>query len=132
MGKLSAELRQMMIEKLRRGEDLPTEWARELFPPERREYELVYYGKERKEDILSETMAVPLQKVRTFRNGKNSNDWANMPIFGDNLQVLKTLLQMKDEGKLKNADGTPRVSQSTQSTMSVAQAPNHRASQTGN
>jgi len=32
-----------------------------------------------------------------------------MLIFGDNLQVLKTLLQMKQEGKLKNADGTPGV-----------------------
>ena len=32
-----------------------------------------------------------------------------MLIFGDNLQVLKTLLLMKQEGKLKNADGTPGV-----------------------
>ncbi|HPT76794.1 MAG TPA: site-specific DNA-methyltransferase [Defluviitaleaceae bacterium] len=29
-----------------------------------------------------------------------------MLIFGDNLQVLKTLLQMKQKGKLKNSDGT--------------------------
>ncbi len=35
-------LRQMVIETLQRGEDLPREWARELFPPEKREYELVY------------------------------------------------------------------------------------------
>ena len=32
-----------------------------------------------------------------------------MLIFGDNLQVLKRLLQMKEKGKLKNADGTPGV-----------------------
>jgi len=32
-----------------------------------------------------------------------------MLIFGDNLQVLKTLLKMKEEGKLKNADGTKGV-----------------------
>ncbi|GIV34625.1 MAG: hypothetical protein KatS3mg031_2160 [Chitinophagales bacterium] len=54
-------------------------------------------------------MAVPLQPVKTFRNGKEANGWTNMLIFGDNLQVLKTLLQMKQEGKLKNADDTPGV-----------------------
>jgi len=72
-------------------------------------YELIYADKEREEDILADTMAVPLQKIKTFRNGKNGNGWTNMLIFGDNLQVLKTLLQMKQEGKLKNADGTPGV-----------------------
>jgi len=104
---MNDDLRQMVIDALRRGEDLPAEWARELFPPERREYELVYYGKEREEDILAETMAVPLQPVSTF--GANGDDWHNMLIFGDNLQVMKTLLDMKREGKLCNADGTPGV-----------------------
>lgn len=75
----------------------------------KKEYELIYADKEREEDILSDTMAVPLQKVKTFRNGKNGNGWTNMLIFGDNLQVLKTLLQKKEKGKLKNADGTPGV-----------------------
>ncbi|MGA1979194.1 MAG: site-specific DNA-methyltransferase [Sedimentisphaerales bacterium] len=75
----------------------------------KKEYELVYADKEREEDILADTMAVPLQPVKTFRNGKSGNGWMNMLIFGDNLQVLKTLLQMKQEGKLKNADGTPGV-----------------------
>jgi len=98
----------MVIEKLRRGEDLPAEWARELFPPEKREYELVYYGKERKEDILAETMAVPLQPVSTFSKN-NDNAWHNMLIFGDNLQALKTLLKMKEQGQLVNVDGTPGV-----------------------
>ncbi|MEI9479974.1 MAG: site-specific DNA-methyltransferase, partial [Deltaproteobacteria bacterium] len=35
--------------------------------------------------------------------------WTNMLVFGDNLQVLKTLLLMKQEGRLTNADGTPGV-----------------------
>src|SRR5436190_3350086 len=98
------DFRQIVIEKLRHGEDLPVEWARELFPPEKREYELVYYGKEREEDIIGGTMAVPLQPVRSF--GKNGDDWTNMLIFGDNLQVLKRLLEMKNEGRLGNSDGT--------------------------
>ena len=86
----------------------------------KKEYELIYADKEREEDILSDTMVVPLQKVRTFRNGEvpsplagegkgEGNLWTNMLVFGDNLQVLKTLLQMKEKGKLKNADGTPGV-----------------------
>lgn len=101
------EFRQQVIEKLRRGEDLPPEWERELFPPERREYELAYHGKEREEEILAGTMAVPLQPVATF--GSDGNDWHNMLVFGDNLQVLGSLLKMKEEGGLRNADGTPGV-----------------------
>ena len=104
---MKEELRQIVIETLRRGEELPRDWARELFPPERREYELTYYEKEREEDVLAETMAAPLQPVRTF--GKNGNGWHNRLIFGDNLQVLKTLLEMKSGGYLANADGMPGV-----------------------
>lgn len=101
---MNDELRQRVIQALQRGEDLPNEWARELFPPEKREYELVYHGKEREENIIANTLAVPLQKVRTF--GKNGGDWHNMLVFGDNLQVMKTLLEQKKAGKLCNADGT--------------------------
>src|SRR3990172_7758718 len=104
---MEEELRQAVIEKLRNGEDLPVDWARFLFPPEKREYELVYHGKEREEDILANTLAVPLQPVRTF--GRNGGDWHNMLIFGDNLQAMKTLLKMKEDGQLVNADGTPGV-----------------------
>lgn len=89
------------------GEELPADWARELFPPERREYELIYYGKETEEQILADTMAVPLQPISTF--GTNGVDWHNKLIFGDNLQAMKTLLQMKKDGKLVNSDGTPGV-----------------------
>ncbi|MFA6918235.1 MAG: site-specific DNA-methyltransferase, partial [Candidatus Gracilibacteria bacterium] len=89
------------------GEELPAEWARELFPPERREYELYYYGKNPEEKILADTMAVPLQEVSTF--GPSDINWYNKLIFGDNLQAMKTLLQMKVEGKLINSDGTPGV-----------------------
>jgi DNA modification methylase len=91
------------------GEELPAEWARELFPPERREYELVYHGKETEEQILADTMAMPFQEVSTFGQTAVGGDWHNKLIFGDNLQAMKTLLQMKANGKLANADGTPGV-----------------------
>lgn len=76
-----------------------------MFPPEKREYELVYHGKEREEDILANTLAVPLQPVRAF--GKNGDGLSacnaqagrqNMLILGDDLQVpnisMKQCLQI--------------------------------------
>ena len=96
---------QHIIELLERGEGLPLDYKHLLFPPERKEYELVYAGKEREEDILAETMAVPLQPIKTF-GGNGDDDWHNMLIFGDNLQAMKTLLQWKEDGILVNADGS--------------------------
>jgi hypothetical protein len=105
---MTPEQQQELIRLLEAGEEISPEWARVLFPPAKREYELVYYGKDREEDIIADTLAVPLQPVRTF--GKNGgNGWQNMLIFGDNLQAMKTLLEMKKEGKLCNADGTAGV-----------------------
>ena len=104
---MNDEQREEIIRRLQQGEELSPEWARILFPPEKREYELVYHGKEREEDIIANTLAVPLQKVRTF--GKNGDGWHNRLIFGDNLQVMKSLLEMKRGGELCNADGTQGV-----------------------
>jgi len=102
---MTPEQRQELMRLLQAGEEISPEWARVLFPPEKREYELVYHGKDREEDIIADTLAVPLQPVRTF--GRNGVDWHNMLIFGDNLQAMKTLVELKKEGKLCNADGTP-------------------------
>ncbi len=93
---MTPEQRQEVIRLLEQGEEISPEWARILFPPER------------EEDILANTLAVPLQPVRTF--GRNSGDgWNNMLIFGDNLQVMKSLLELKKAGRLCNTDGTPGV-----------------------
>ncbi len=89
------------------GEELPFEWEKELFPIERREYELIYRGKETEEQVIADTIAVPFQEASTF--GKNGDDWNNKIIFGDNLQAMKTLLEIKKNGKLCNSDGTPGV-----------------------
>src|SRR3972149_2305986 len=96
-----------IIELLEQGQDLPPDFRNLLFPPERQEYELVYAGKEREEDILAETMAVPLQPIRSF--GGNGDGWRNMLVFGDNLQAMKTLLKKKEQGQLVNADGSRGV-----------------------
>lgn len=104
---MTPEQREEAVRLLQQGEDLSPEWARILFPPEKREYELVYHGKEREEDIIADTLAVPLQAIRTF--SANGVDWHNKLIFGDNLQVMKSLLELKKAGKLCNGDGTPGV-----------------------
>jgi site-specific DNA-methyltransferase (adenine-specific)/adenine-specific DNA-methyltransferase len=112
---MTPEQREQIVHLLQKGEDLSPEWARILFPPEKHEYELVYHGKEREEEILANTLAVPLQPVRTFGSnlpkslgqtgGHGSDQWQNMLVFGDNLQVMKSLLEMKKAGKLCNVDG---------------------------
>lgn len=108
MHKLSEQEIERILNLLKEGMPLPEDYKAILFDT-KREYELTYADKEREEDILADTMAVPLQRVKTFRNGQSGNNWTNMLIFGDNLQVLKTLLQLKKEEKLKNADGIPGV-----------------------
>lgn len=95
-------------EEVMNGNEVSTEFARVLFPPARKEYELTYYGKESEQAIISQTFAAPLQENRKFGEVTES-DWLNKIIFGDNLQVLKTLVEMKHRGELKNADGTNGV-----------------------
>ncbi len=100
MLKLSEKNRERIIQVLESGEELPVDYKHVLFPPEKKEYELVYAGKEREEDILADTMAVPLQAVKTF--GNNGNEWTNKLIFGDNLQVMKALMDDPDiKGQVK-------------------------------
>lgn len=104
MPKLTDAQQRYLIELLERNQDLPFDYKHILFPPERQEYELVFSGKESEEDILAETMAVPLQPIRSFV--VNDENWHNMLIFGDNLQAMKTLLKMKEKGQLVNSDGS--------------------------
>ncbi len=120
MPKLPESEIENIVNLLKEGKSLPEDYREDLIQQleqlkwsllfdTKKEYELIYADKEREVDILADTMAVPLQKVKTFRNGTNGSDWRNMLVFGDNLQVLKTLMKMKEEGKLRNSDGTPGV-----------------------
>ena len=82
------ELSNLQIEEiislLRKGKQLPADQREDLIRQleklkhsilfdAKKEYELIYSDKDREEDILADTMAVPLQKVKTFRNGDNSS-----------------------------------------------------------
>lgn len=107
MERLTEEQIEAVVELLKEGRPLLEQYRWLLFEG-KQETELIYAGKTREVDVLTETMAVPLQKVKVFGNAKN-NEWHNILIFGDNLQILKTLLNWKDEGKLKNPDGSKGV-----------------------
>jgi len=114
MKKLNKYDIEFLIEALKSGKEIPLEYKYALFPTKQKEYELVYAGKMRKEDILAdneEAKAVPLQVEKIF-NGKKyphfSKDWHNLLVFGDNLQILKTfykdedpLIKNKIKGKVK-------------------------------
>jgi adenine-specific DNA-methyltransferase len=59
------------------------------------EFTLAYKGKESEESILKNTPIAQFREVKTlgkFMKLENQDDWFNMLIFGDNLRVLKTLL----------------------------------------
>ena len=90
---MDSKIKKQLIKILEEGKDIPEEYKNILFPEGKKEYELVYVDKEREEDILAETMRVPLQPIKTFCNDrKTENGWTNKLIFGDNLQVLKELM----------------------------------------
>lgn len=90
-----------LIERLQKGENLPDDYKYKLFPVKQKEYELVYGGKMRREDILANedgVFPVPLQIEKIF-NGKREqwkDGWRNIIAFGDNLQLLKTIYENKD------------------------------------
>lgn len=105
MVKLSKRQTDQIITLVKKGADLPVDCKHLLYTPERREYELVYGENEREEDVLEETMGVPLQPNKDSAM-KDKSAWNNMIIFADNLQIMKTLLQTKEKLSLINSDGS--------------------------
>ncbi len=99
--KLSKQEIEDLIDRLKNGETLPDDYKYKLFPIKQKEYELVYGGKMRREDILANedgVFPVPLQVEKIF-NGKREqwkDGWKNIVAFGDNLQFLKTIYENKD------------------------------------
>ena len=92
--------------RLKAGKYLDEAYREALFRPTR-EALLAYAGKESRGKILASTMGVPLQPVKRF--GGNGGDWTNKLVFGDNLQTLRRLLELKEKRALRNADGSHGV-----------------------
>ena len=95
---MNKEIGEEIVRIIQSGNDIPEEYKEILFPTINNEYELSYYGKMRKEDILRNEdgiAAVPFQKNKTFK-GNAIDDWENMIVFGDNLQFLKNIYANED------------------------------------
>lgn len=104
MKKLTKQQKEELINVIQEGRQIPDDY-RFIIPFEtQREYELTYANKERKEDILADTLSVPFQPIKRFGEAKEK-EWNNMLIFGENLQALKHLLKLKEQGRLRNPDG---------------------------
>jgi len=110
MTKLNKNDVELLTDCLKNGKDIPEIYRYALFPTKQKEYELVYAGKMRKEDILAdseEAKSVPLQVEKIFQGKeypKPFENWNNLLIFGDNLQILKSFYENKDsliKGKVK-------------------------------
>lgn len=99
---LDDELKQELLIIIKDDKEIPDSFKNLLFPPksEAHEIELKYGIKERKEDILADTMAMPFQQVMRFGDFKEGN-WNNTLIFGDNLQTLKYLKKLQEDGELE-------------------------------
>jgi len=95
-----------VVARIRAGLPLDERYKSVLFTAGR-EAELNYAGKETRGSVLAGVMAVPLQVQKVF--GATKADWTDKLVFGDNLQVLRTLLDLKERGALRNADGTQGV-----------------------
>jgi len=100
--KITKQQKEHIIKLLQEGKDLPEEFKYLLFPIKQKEYELVYAGKIRKEDLLANedgVFPVPIQVDKVFNGAVHEpfeDNWKNMIIFGDNLQFLKTIYENKD------------------------------------
>jgi len=99
--KLSKHEIEDIISRLQKGETIPEDFKYKLFPVKQKEYELVYGGKMRREDILANedgVFPVPLQVEKIYNGHREQwkDGWKNIIAFGDNLQFLKTIYENKD------------------------------------
>lgn len=105
MQDISKKDRDDLLKLLQDRKDIPEKYRAILFGDKnvQKEYELNYDGKAREEDIIADTLAAPLQEVRTFNSDNKFEDgWTNKLIFGDNLMALKNLYENpKIKGKVK-------------------------------
>ena len=108
---MTKQQKDYIINLIQEGKELPEDFKYLLFPTKQKEYELVYAGKMRKEDILANedgVFPVPLQVEKVFNGNEYEafdDGWKNMIVFGDNLQFLKTIYEDKNpliNGKVKD------------------------------
>ncbi len=92
--------KKILIDIIENNDEIPERYKDILFPNYKKESELVYANKMRKEDILANedgSVPVPLQIEKSFNQTKAKCDWKNLLVFGDNLQLLKTIYENNNE-----------------------------------
>ena len=110
---LNSRDKQLLKDCIDNNKPIPPHYRNRLFAGDdveyieaTKDYKLVYQGKARKEDIIANTPAAPLQKIRSFNSDNpHADGWQNMLIFGDNLLALKAIYedqQGKNIFKTKN------------------------------
>ncbi len=67
---------------------------------------LEYAGKEPRDAVIGSTACARLRRIKSFGEGPGEG---NILVEGDNLPVLKTLLEMKLRGRIRNNDGSAGV-----------------------
>ena len=89
---------EMARDYIENNQEIPNELSRILFPPEKREYELIYWGKESKEQILTETIPVPLQEDKIFppNTAFDSNEWVNKLNYATLTNVVDEMISTKN------------------------------------
>jgi len=102
---ITAQQKRLLIEKIERGEPLPSAYRTMLFAPDDSQYvevtgvyQLNYKGKAREQDVLADTPTAPLQEIRAFNSDNphehgKTNGWRNLLVYGDNLLALKALYE---------------------------------------
>ena len=95
------------------GKRLPARYSHILFGHDAREYveraaiyRLEYKTKDREQDILANTLAGPLQEVRSFNIDNPFEDgWQNLLIYGDNLLALRAIYEdQRGQNRLRTKD----------------------------
>jgi DNA modification methylase len=105
---LEESKRQQAITLLERGEPLPIDLLCWLLPKEQSNAVLIYPDKRERDEILQYIHPAILKPINSFGELQGST-WSNMLIQGDNLPLLKTLMEMRQQGELKNADGADGI-----------------------
>lgn len=96
---LNGDEKEILINCIKNNEEIPSKYKDILFPTLKKETELIYSNKIRKEDLLANedgTFPVPLQINSIINDNGEIDSWKNIMVFGDNLQLLKTIYENKD------------------------------------
>ena len=94
---MELELKEQLINLIINDKPIPDYYEKILFPQCKKEYDLTYYNKLTKEEVLTNKDGVdPVPLQVKIQSGADGEKWTNMIINGDNLQLLKLIYENED------------------------------------